>query len=301
MSLKEWIASASTKLKALGITSGTIDAQLILCHALNRDKSYLLAHGDDKLEAEAVTKANELLRRRLNHEPMAFLLGSREFFGLTLKTDKRALIPRGESEVLVEEALKWLSSRAATRDLKASKISRKARNDKLLTVVEVGTGAGGIICALAKHAPDHTYVATEVDSAALDLAKQNAADLNLNIDFRLGDLCNPIQDLKGKIDLLVANLPYIPEGLLTVLDPTVQYFEPHLALSGGSDGLDIYRDFIPETKDLLATGGSMIVEHEFDQGQAMRELVLQVFPNAKVETKTDFSGHDRITVVELPW
>lgn len=279
MRVSKWLNHAKADLSQKGITSGAIDSQLILSHCLNQYKGYLLAHDDDELGVHVVSKADELLGRRLAYEPMAYILGHREFFNLDLDTDARALIPRGESEILVETALRWL----------------EGKENGL--VVEVGTGSGAIICALAKNAPDHTYVATELDRDALDLAKKNALKYHLDVRFFRGSLCEPLCTMARRISLLVANLPYIPESLLTVLDPTVQYYEPHLALSGGSDGLDLYRQFIPQTLGLLAPGGCLMIEHEFDQSEMIRKLILQVYPNAKIETKPDFSGHDRLTVV----
>lgn len=281
MTLQTWLKSAAQQLKDIHISSAIIDSQLILGHVLGQDKVFLITHADDVLSESDEANANVLLERRLKHEPMAFLLGSREFYGLQLKTDSRALIPRGESEALVQAALDWLKTKSQPQ-----------------LVVEVGTGSGAIACALATHAPSHRYVATELDEGALALAKENAHKLNLPIEFRHGDLCAPLEDLEGKIDLLVANLPYIAQDLLTVLDPTVQYFEPHLALSGGSDGLDLYRQFFPQAQKLLARGACIIVEHEFDHGETMRELIKESFPDWIIETKVDFSGHDRITLAK---
>lgn len=281
MTVKEWLSHARADLTRKGITSAQIDSELILSHIQKRQRDWLISHDNENLRADAIAHAEVLLARRIAYEPMAYILGHREFFNLDLDTDNRALIPRGETEVLVETALEWLQGRTGKM------------------VVEVGTGCGAIICALAKNAPGHEFMATEVDEGALGLAKQNAAKYNLDIEFLQGSLCEPLRRIPRGIDLLVANLPYISDDLLRVLDPTVQYFEPNLALSGGSEGLDVYRRFIPETSGLIAPGGCLIVEHEFDQGQAMHELILKVYPNAKVETKPDFSGHDRITIVQL--
>lgn len=299
MTVKSWLKQAKLKLADKGITSAVIDAELVLCNIQNCQRDWLITHDTTQLASEVKHRADLDLRRRLNHEPMTYILGHKDFYGLDLRVDKRALIPRGESEVLVEAALKIIQNADLGSQNHSPKLKIGNSEIENLVVVEVGTGSGAIICAIAQNAPGHRYIATEVSPEALELAKANAVGLNLNIDFRLGSLCEPLQNSEGKIDLLVANLPYISEDLLTVLDPTVHYFEPHLALSGGSDGLDLYRQFIPQTKGLLAKGGCMIVEHEFDQGEAMRELILKTYPDTRVETKPDFSGHDRMTLVYL--
>lgn len=279
MTVREWLTSAQGLLNQKGITSATIDCQLILCHIQKCQRDWLISHDNENLTPDAIAQADALLARRSAYEPMAYIVGHREFFNLDLDTDARALVPRGESEILVETALHWLEGKQNS------------------SIVEVGTGSGAIICALAKNAPGHTYIATELDEGALSLAKQNALKYNLDIQFLQGSLCEPLREITRGIDLLVANLPYIPEGLLAVLDPTVKYFEPHLALSGGLDGLDLYRHFIPQTKGLLAKNGCLIVEHEFDQGQAIRGLILHSYPEGIVKTKPDYLGHDRMTVM----
>lgn len=284
MTLHEWLAQATQKLESVGIGSATLDSELILAHALNRDRAYLHAHTTDPLPPDTETAATNLLERRVKNEPIAYLLGEREFYGLTFKTDARALIPRGETEPLVEAALTWLKTQQTP-----------------ITVAEVGTGSGIIITTLAKHAPQHAYYATELDQAALDLAVSNAEQHEVAITFYQGDLGTPLieHSLTNHVNLLVANLPYIPSSLLTLTHPTVQYYEPHLALDGGEDGLELYRRFLPQAKELLAPGGLLLCEHEFDQGETMRQLARTTFPTADIRTLQDSLGHDRVLYCHL--
>jgi release factor glutamine methyltransferase len=282
--IKQWRNKASQALEAAGITSYAIDAELILAHALNQDRVYLISHPRKELSHEVIEKADQLLARRLENEPMAFILGVKEFYGLTLKTDARALIPRPESEILVEAALNWLEQHPHPQ-----------------VAAEIGTGSGAITIALAKHAPQHHFIATDNSAAALDLARSNAENYDVDVTFLEGDLATPLieADYVKKINLLTANLPYIPVGLLKLLDPDVKYFEPDLALNGGRDGLDIYRRFLPQAKELIAPDGFILFEHDYDQGQEMRNLAYPFFPGADINTLKDYLGHDRILSINL--
>jgi release factor glutamine methyltransferase len=237
--IQTWIQTATSQLTDKGITSARIDSQLILCQALGKDRAFILSHPETVLPTSATAQADVLLRRRMQHEPLAYIIGEKEFFGLTFKTDKRALIPRWESEILVESAIAWLKNQ-----------------DSPQIVVEVGTGSGAIILAVAKLYPQHSFIASDISPEALDLARENTHSLGLeNITFLPGNLGEPLIEAgyHHKVNLLLANLPYIPSSLLTTLDPTVHYFEPTLALDGGLEGLDLYTQFLPYVCKLLPT------------------------------------------------
>ncbi len=220
----------------------------------------------------------------MQHEPLAYIIGEKEFFGLTFKTDKRALIPRWESEILVESAIAWLKNQ-----------------DSPQIVVEVGTGSGAIILAVAKLYPQHSFIASDISPEALDLARENTHSLGLeNITFLPGNLGEPLIEAgyHHKVNLLLANLPYIPSSLLTTLDPTVHYFEPTLALDGGLEGLDLYTQFLPYVCKLLAPEGLLLFEHDYDQGKALSQLTQSHFPAAILTTLQDNLGHDRVLACE---
>ncbi|HEY1074216.1 MAG TPA: peptide chain release factor N(5)-glutamine methyltransferase [Patescibacteria group bacterium] len=282
MTLHTWLKNATTRLEAQNISSSRIDSELILAHILEKDRAYLIAHVDDTLSSAEEAHATELLERRLKNEPMAFLLNSREFYNLTFKTDRRALIPRGESEPLVETAIEWLQNRPESQ-----------------IVAEIGTGSGALIISVAKAVPTHTFLATEISPEALSLAKENAELHQASINFFEGNLGEPLlTDYAGSIHLLMTNLPYIATDLLTNLDPTVTYYEPNLALDGGGDGLNLYRQFLPHAKQLLTSGGLLLCEHEHDHSEMMRELVREQFPDAVIKTVQDSLGHDRLLVCQ---
>lgn len=283
MTLKQWRNTAKQRLEAEGISSAGIDTELLITHVLKKDKSFGLAHPDHLMSEQDVVQLDTLLARRAQHEPMAYLLGTKELYGLTFKTDKRALIPRGETETLIQAALDWLKPKSVGQ-----------------VVADIGTGAGSIIISLAHAAPNHTYIATELSADALALAHENAALTTTPITFSEGNLAAPLlDDYAGKIDLFVANLPYIPSGRLVTLDPTVTFFEPNVALEGGPTGLELYQDMLPQAQILVAPGALLLFEHDDDQGEALRELVKKHFPDADIATLKDFSGHDRVLRCQL--
>ncbi len=291
MTVNAWLTHAQATIQAAGFASAKIDSQLLLSSVLDKPKEWLLTHGNESLSPQAQDHANQLLTKRTANEPMAYILGHKEFYGLSFKTDNRALIPRWESECLVQAAVDWLKTQ-----------------DKPCVVAEIGTGCGAIVIALAHTLPEHTYTATELSKEALALAQANANLLlkqsplsHLDpITFLQGDLGQPLltKEYVGKVDLLVANLPYIPTDLLVSLDPTITYYEPRLALEGGATGIELYKQFMPQAKELLAPGGLLLCEHEFDHGEAMRQLAQVSFPEATITTKQDYLGHDRFLSCE---
>lgn len=283
MILRDWLRVAAKKLEAQGISSHRLDSELILAHVLEQSRAYLIAHCDDPLSPQAELAANALLERRANNEPMAYLLGTREFYGRTFHTDKRALIPRGESEPLVETAIAWLHNRPTSQ-----------------TVAEIGIGSGALIVSVAAAVPGHTFLATDISDEAIQLAQGNALRHQVPVTFLQGNLGAPLlPEYAQKIDLLITNLPYIATDLLANLDPTVTYFEPNLALDGGPDGLDLYRQFLPHAKQLMAPGSLLLCEHEHDQSDTMRALAREHFPSATITTRQDSLGHDRLLVCQI--
>lgn len=282
--LREWVVEARHQLEKVGITSYAIDAELILCKSLDIDRTYFRAHDTILLTPATREKADTLLKRRCKHEPLAFLLGIKEFYGRDFLVDNRVLIPRGESEILIETAVSWLR--------------RKPSHQR---VAEIGTGSGALILTLAAEDPRHHFLATDISPEALAVAHRNMEHLNpaAQVDFFMGDLGTPLLiSYQGQIDLLVTNLPYIPAPLLENLDPTVRYYEPHIALDGGQDGLELYRRFLPQAQHLLKSGGLLLCEHERDQGDAMRKLAKTHFPDAATTTQKDGLGDDRLLVCQ---
>jgi release factor glutamine methyltransferase len=283
MTINQWLHDRGEELNRRGIVNGHRDAEIILSHVMQKDRSFFLAHTEEELTEPEQQQANLLLKRRAEHEPMAYIIGQKEFFGLPFKTDVRGLIPRWETELIIEKALEWLSKQEGQR-----------------IIADIGTGVGTIVCTLADRYPFHRYYATDISKNVLTLAQENAATLALtNITFLHGNLAEPLFEarLTHKINLVTANLPYIKSDLLTKLDPTIKFFEPDIALNGGNDGLELYRQCIPQLKELVASEGYLLFEHEFDQGLSLHQIIQNTFHDAVIETHKDHLGHDRVTSV----
>ncbi|MFN2305057.1 MAG: peptide chain release factor N(5)-glutamine methyltransferase [Anaerolineales bacterium] len=254
-----------------------VDARLLLEYVLQVEQSYLIAHGDGELTQSQVEIYRALLARALQKEPIPYLTGTSSFYGFDLKVNSSVLIPRPETEELVEHAVHWVGSRAG------------------LTIVDVGTGSGVIATALSRVLPPSTLVATDISFPALQVARINAKkNARQFIHFVQGDLLKPVA---GMIDLIVANLPYIADAEWTQVDDGVKLYEPSLALNGGSDGLNLLRELLNQAAAKLRPGGAIFLEIGWQQGAAMRQLAGKIFPHAEIEIITDLAGQDRIVQV----
>ena len=286
MTINQWLHDRGEQLTKQGIVNGHRDAEIILGHALQKDRSFFLAHGEQALTEPEQQEGDLQIKRRGSHEPMAYIVGQKEFFGLPFKTDARGLIPRWETELIIEKALEWLAKQEGRR-----------------IIADIGTGVGTIVCTLANRYPLHRYYATDVSKNVLTLAQENATNMHLtNITFLHGNLAEPLAEarLAHKINLITANLPYIKSDLLTKLDPTIKFYEPDIALDGGADGLSFYRQCLPQLKLLVAPEAYLLFEHEYDQTAAIQRIIHASFPESKVQTHKDNLGHDRVTSALLP-
>ncbi|NJK80710.1 MAG: peptide chain release factor N(5)-glutamine methyltransferase [Chloroflexaceae bacterium] len=263
-----------------------LDAELLLAHVLGWSRARLLAEYHLVPTADLQQRFRALLERRSQQEPVAYLVGSREFYGLELLVDERVLIPRPETELLVELALAHIATRRAGP----------------LSIVDVGTGTGAIALALAQHIPpdDTTRIyAVDIAADALAVAAVNVArhDQHQRIALLHGDLLAPLPPaLRGQIDLLVSNPPYT---ILSEVEDNVRRYEPHLALDGGLEGLAVYQRLITQAQAWLHPQGAVLLEIGAWQGQAVRELVQAAFPATAVTIHPDLAGHDRV-VTAIP-
>lgn len=257
-----------TRREALGLgkemlktADGRRDAEVLLMHLLRESRSELYCNMDKEIPALVLSRYRELLTHRAAGQPIQYLTGHREFMGLDFIVTGDVLIPRPETEILVELAV----------DLIREEIKPVKQKDEILpvTVVDLGTGCGAIAISLAKYLPGLRIYALDVSRAALAVARENAQLQGVSdcITFRWGELLTPLTaELKcAPIDLLLSNPPYIPSGELAGLSPEVRDFEPHRALDGGSDGLDFYRRIALEAPAYLRPGGWLVVE--IGQGQ----------------------------------
>jgi release factor glutamine methyltransferase len=252
------------------------DREVLVAFLTGRSRAWLYAHGDERLSAAVTSRLERFLERRRAGEPIAYLIGHREFFGLDLEVGPTVLVPRPETELLVELALTGLAPGAS-----ASAGQR---------VLDLGTGSGAIAIAIAKSRPDCTVSAIDVDVAALDVAERNAARHAVHIEFLASDW---FEALRGRrFELIVSNPPYVAEG-----DPHLDAlaFEPRLALAAGRDGLDALATVIGGAAEHLESRGRLIVEHGAEQGEAVRSL----FARARlrdVATHRDLAGLERATL-----
>lgn len=253
--------------------SARLDAEVLLAHVLDKPRTYAIAWPARTLPGEALAYFNTLVERRAAGQPVAYLTGEREFWSLALKVDDAALIPRPETELLVERATTVIERSAASR------------------VLDLGTGSGAIALALALRFPRLAVTASDVSAAALRVAEANRKALGAdNVELRESDWFMALGD---GYDVIVANPPYVASD-----DPHLEQgdvrFEPRVALDGGRDGLDGLRKIIGEAPQHLLRGGWLLLEHGFDQGGAVREL-LQAAGFSSVDTHRDPAGHERVS------
>lgn len=251
-----------------------LEMQMLWQHVLQVPRSWLIAHDTDVLAPEAIERYHVLMERRLAGEPMAYILGSREFMGHDFLVSPSVLIPRPETELLVETGLDYLNGKKAPR------------------VLDLGTGSAAVAVSIALQCPTATVVATDLSSQALVVAKANANRLGAKVDFFQGSWYDALPDHKG-FDLIVSNPPYIAVGDVHLQQGDVR-FEPTGALTDGSDGLSALRDIIEGAGQRLLPGGALFLEHGWDQAQAVRQL-LQSACFEQVVSAPDLAGIDRVT------
>jgi release factor glutamine methyltransferase len=265
MNLAQAIAAAL----ALGLER--LDAQLLLLHALGRpehDRAWLLAHDTDALSAPEQARFNAAVRRRAAGEPLAYIAGHKEFYGLDLAVDARVLVPRPDTETLVEWALDVM------KDMPHP------------AVLDLGTGSGAIALALKQTRPDAHVSAVDFSSGALHVARSNAQRLSLDIDFLKGSWFEPVHN---QFDLIVSNPPYIAAQDRHLKDLA---HEPLRALASGADGLDDIRQIISRARTHLQPGGWLLLEHGYDQAASVRSL-LSAAGFETVQSRRDINGVER--------
>jgi len=270
------------RLLGAGIDSARLDAELLLGCALRlRREELILAAAKDVSGAES-ERYEDLLIRRVNREPLAYITGQQEFWSLEFLVSRDVLVPRPETELLVELALGHLA---------------ETNNRESTRILELGTGSGAIAVALATELPQAQIVATEISPAALAIARRNASRNGVEMRFLQGDLFSALdQELENHFDLIISNPPYIPRDEISMLDAEVSRWEPRAALDGGVDGLDFYRRIAEEAPTYLQQGGAVAVEI----GAAMGSLVVALFENraayGDIQVHQDYSGRDRVVL-----
>ena len=279
--LREFLRDARGRLEEAGVTEARLESEVMLTDVLGVPRHRLYAYQDDVIPEGAVERLEEVVRRRLRREPLAYILGHREFYGVDLEVGAGVMVPRPETEMLVERALLVCLERMERPGL---------------AVADVGTGSGGIAVSLAMHLPGVRLYATDVSTEALEVARGNVEKFGLGERITLleGDLLEP---LPGQVDVVVANLPYIPSARLGELQPELGW-EPRVALDGGVDGMDELRRLMGQAAGRLAPDGVMLLEIDEGQGEPLCRLAGRLFPGAATLVEKDLAGLERLLVVE---
>ena len=286
------------RLRALGFDTPRLDSELLLAHAIGVERTAVVAHGDAPVGADAEAVYRASLARRADGEPVAYIRGIKEFHGIALAVDKRALIPRPETEHVVDLVLADVMTRLTAR--------AGAGSSEPLRVVDVGTGSGAIAIALAVGlrarrvpADEVAIAAADVSNEALDLARENAVGhaVGDRVTFESADLLPPSP--AGSWDVVAANLPYVRSGAMASL-PRPTTFEPAQALDGGPDGLAVIGRLLDGLPDGLAGDGVAFLEIGADQGEAIVALAAERLPGWACQVETDLAGLPRTAVLRRP-
>lgn len=282
------LLAAKRRLEEAGSETPQLDASVLLGCVLGVNKAWLYGHPGRLLTEDEIDCYEALVRRRMCHEPVAYLVGFKPFFGLDITVDRRVLIPRPDTEVLVERILAY--------------VQPLARAGQRPRVVDVGTGSGAIAVALAVNEPELIVYAIDLSDEALEVAAQNVWRYGVGEQVQLlpGHLLEPLAE---PVDVIAANLPYIASADLAGLPPQVRDYEPTLALDGGQDGLRVIAALLdalatPQGRTKLRPGGRIYLEIGADQGPAAKALAQSIFPGARADVLRDYTGLDRVLLVE---
>ena len=275
------IQDTHQKLESAGIPDARLEAEVMVMNVLRMPRQAIFAEQEREVSEQQQVALDELLKRRYTREPLAYILGQREFYGINVVLTPAVLIPRPESEGLVEHALFMAMMGMESTDL---------------TIADVGTGSGAIAINLAMHLPMGRIFAVDISDSVLDVAAYNirAHGVGDRVSLAIGDLLDAVPE---PLDLIVANLPYIPTDRISTLQPEVQK-EPVLALDGGADGLDLIRRLLAQAENKLKSHGIILLEMDPDQVPVVAELALQHFPKGSTDVEQDLAGMNRILVIQ---
>ena len=282
MNIKQTLIWATNKLK---IKTASLDAEVLLSNVLKKPKEFLYTYPEKELTNQQTEKFKKLISRRAKFEPIAYLTNQKEFYGLNFYVDKCVLIPRPETELLVEEVL--------------SQIYKLQTKSYKITIADIGTGSGCIAITLAKHLPKATIYAADISKTALTLAKKNAKKHQVKIKFYQGDLIKPLKN--KKIDLIVANLPYLDDNYKNLLKSSNKMslkFEPKMALRGGKFGLDVYQRLFIQINQLKNKPKLIIGEIPHCYLNQTKKLTKKYFLKKEIIIKKDLAGLNRILIIK---
>jgi release factor glutamine methyltransferase len=309
MTVREAIAEGTASLAAAGIETSGLDSSLLLAEVLNTSRSSLTAAGYDNIPQEALTAFRQLIKRRQSGECVAYILGRKEFYGLKFMVNPSVLVPRPDTETLVEMAIK---KRTENRERRAE--NKDAAGGRAFRVLDLCTGSGAIAIALKHTMPELEVWATDISAKALEIAKANAAHLLPpdSIRFLHGDLYDaltnqtavkkptladneqqsPVPSPQSPVPIIISNPPYIPSAEIPSLAPEVR-MEPALALDGGGDGLNVIRRIVSGAPEFLCTGGTLLLEADPRQMAAIASLYKEA-GFSDIQIHKDLSGRERV-------
>lgn len=276
MNYTEAFLMGMQKLKEAEIGEAQLDARLLLEEVCGTDHNTLLCHGDREVSEEEEEQYRRALEQRAVHVPLQHLLGYQDFMGLRFQVNGHVLIPRQDTEILVEEAMRYLHDG--------------------MRILDLCTGSGCILLSLLHYSNDCEGIGVDISKEALQVAAQNAEALGIKADFLESDL---YEKVTGKFDLLVSNPPYIEREIIPTLMEEVREYDPYIALDGGEDGLDFYRRIIGGAQDYLNQGGQIFLEIGSEQAQAVSELLREA-GFKEIDVCKDFAGLARVVSARLP-
>jgi release factor glutamine methyltransferase len=280
--VSEALREGTRLLKQAGSEEARLEAEILLMHALKTDRVHLYQRLSEELPARTDATYRRFLARRSEHEPTPYITGRKEFFGLEFEVTRAALIPRPETETLVELAIGF---------------AREHYGARRITIADVGAGSGVIAVSLAVHLPNARVIASDVSKRALGLARRNAERHSVagRIELVHGDLLAP---LDRRVEVIAANLPYVTTAEWErEVPPEIREWEPRQALDGGADGLRLIRRLLRQAPGKLMRGGALFAEIGWSQGERARALGAGAFPRGRVEVRQDLAGTDRVLCV----
>lgn len=276
--LKNVLDELKLKFRKNGIDTFSLDAQLIIMEAVGISRAGLLTYPEMEISEKQYKKISAMAKLRSNHMPMQYIIGHCEFMGLEFFVNEHTLIPRGDTEILVEQAI-------ATIDNSGFNFGENP------LVLDIGTGSGAIAISIAKYT-NANVTAVDISDGALDMAAKNAEYNNVDIRLIKSDL---FENVKGSFDIIVSNPPYIETNVISTLEPQVKDYEPLLALDGGEDGLYFYKKIVQNCHMYLNNGGYIMFEIGYNQGKALCQL-LENDDFSDIRVKKDLAGLDRLVI-----